>query len=429
MGRLGSQVSAGDDQAAMSAGERAQRARGAPARGEDLGHRELLEHARRQAAERGFDRLLIVDSDFHQMENDFWPELLDYLESDVLRDMFLAAGRGGYWVPGEIASGGIQQVSGRIGPQTAWSESMTGEHGSARELARIRETMEMMASDYVSLFPTHFLTLSGTSPFQHMEAALARAYARWMTERVLAEEPRIISMLYLPFGDPEACLRIVEDFGDRQGVVGFMVTSTRSDATHAKPYMRLYRAIEERGLPLGFHSGFNFHERSMQQFNKFLSVHSLGFAYYNMVQATNWVVNGLPEIFPKLKLLFIESGLAWVPFLMQRLDHGYMMRTSEAPLLTRLPSEYLREFYYTSQPMEAHDLDALRFTFKSIGAETQLLWASDWPHWDWDPPRKIWDLPFLDEPAKRRILGENARELFGLPDRTAVPERRVATRA
>jgi len=33
-----------------------------------------------------------------------------------------------------------------------------------------------------------------------------------------------------------------------------------------------------------------------------------------------------------------ESGLAWLPFIMQRLDAEYMMRPSEAPLLKRLPS-------------------------------------------------------------------------------------------
>jgi len=47
------------------------------------------------------------------------------------------------------------------------------------------------------------------------------------------------------------------------------------------------------------------------------------------------------------------SGLAWVPFLMQRLDDQYLMRPSEAPQLRRLPSEYMREpFLYTTQPME-----------------------------------------------------------------------------
>ena len=43
------------------------------------------------------------------------------------------------------------------------------------------------------------------------------------------------------------------------------------------------------------------------------------------------MVNALPERFPKLKVIWIESGLAWIPWLMQRLDSEYRMRTSEAP--------------------------------------------------------------------------------------------------
>jgi predicted TIM-barrel fold metal-dependent hydrolase len=43
-----------------------------------------------------------------------------------------------------------------------------------------------------------------------------------------------------------------------------------------------------------------------------------------------------------------------------------------------------------------------------------LLYASDWPHWDFDLPGVIWDLPFLSEDAKRNILGLNAARLYNL---------------
>jgi predicted TIM-barrel fold metal-dependent hydrolase len=93
-----------------------------------------------------------------------------------------------------------------------------------------------------------------------------------------------------------------------------------------------------------------------------------------------------------------------------------MMRTSEAPLLKKKPSEYMREnFYYSTQPMEDGNHEALALTMKMINAETQLLFASDYPHWDFNLPSQVYDLPFLTENQKRRILGENAREFFNLP--------------
>jgi len=42
------------------------------------------------------------------------------------------------------------------------------------------------------------------------------------------------------------------------------------------------------------------------------------------------------------------------------------------------------------------------------------LFASDWPHWDFDLPNSITSLPFLTERAKRNILGLNAARLFNL---------------
>ena len=44
-----------------------------------------------------------------------------------------------------------------------------------------------------------------------------------------------------------------------------------------------------------------------------------------------------------------------------------------------------------------------------IKADTQLMWSSDYPHWDFDLPGVIYDLPFLDEKAKRNILGGKRR--------------------
>ena len=60
------------------------------------------------------------------------------------------------------------------------------------------------------------------------------------------------------------------------------------------------------------------------------------------------------------------------------------------------------------------DPSILAATFKMINAETQLVWSSDYPHWDFDLPSVIYDQPFLNEAAKRAILGGNAAKLFGL---------------
>jgi predicted TIM-barrel fold metal-dependent hydrolase len=222
-------------------------------------------------------------------------------------------------------------------------------------------------------------------------------------------------MLYLPFNCPSATYDMVREFADAPGVVGFMITAARYRPVHHNDYMKTYAFLEERGLPLAFHASYSWNDQSMAMMNRFISVHALGFPFYNMVHMTNWIINGLPERFPKLKTIWIESGLAWLPFLMQRLDHEYLMRSSEAPALKRLPSEYMQEMFFTSQPMERpKDLSILEMTFRMIKAETQLMYSSDYPHWDFDLPSVIYDLPFLNEGAKRNILGGNAMRLFNI---------------
>jgi uncharacterized protein len=67
--------------------------------------------------------------------------------------------------------------------------------------------------------------------------------------------------------------------------------------------------------------------------------------------------------------------------------------------------------------MEVQDMGALETTFRMINAETQLLYSSDYPHWDFDLPSTIYDLPFLSEKAKHSILGGTAARLFKLPPR------------
>ncbi|MCL6592699.1 MAG: amidohydrolase [Alicyclobacillus sp.] len=377
--------------------------------------RELLANAKQQALEKHLDEFVIVDVDAHHYENESWSEIVQYIENPVIRHLALsAAGKGG-GRPGLLPSQvGNQDVSGRVSRYQLrkWEEFSGSENKVVQQVTRY---MDMMGIDYTVLFPTPMLNL-GLHPQTEVEVAIARAYARWIHENVLSANSRIKTMLYLPFNDPEASVQMVEEFSELPGVVGFMVTSVRYKPVHDKAYMKLYALLEERGKPLGFHAGYNWiGERSIEQFNKFISVHAIGFVLYNMIHLTNFVINGIPERFPKLKVIWIESGLAWIPFMMQRLDNEYLMRTSEAPLLQKRPSEYMQEFYYTSQPMERTHLNALAVTFEMIHAETQLLYSSDYPHWDFDTPGTIYDLPFLSERARRRILGENACQLFGLP--------------
>ena len=386
---------------------------------DELNTSRLLAHARKQAHQRKFDDILIVDVDAHHYENEHYDEFLPFMENDVLRQLTMSTrAKGGSRGAVMVQGIGYQDMGGRVTRYPLRSSEKT-EKGSLRDIQLGYRWMDAMSVDYSCLFPTGMLSI-GLHPQKEMEVELCWAYNRWLTEKVMPEGGgRFFSMLCLPFSDPDAALRQVETFGDRKNVGGFMVTTVRNNlAVYDNAYMKLYRAMEERGLVLSFHSGPNWGgEPIYRSCNRFLSAHALGFTWYNVLHCTNWVINGMGERFPKLPVIWIESGLAWVPFLMQKVDHEFMLRPSEAPLLKKKPSDYMRDMYYSSQPMEIQDHDALECTFRMMNAETQLLYSSDYPHWDFDLPATIWDLPFLSEKAKHNILGGTAARLFKLPPR------------
>src|SRR5262252_7686206 len=354
--------------------------------------REILAHAKRDARQRNFQDWLICDIDAHHFETVSWKEIIRFIEDPVVREQAMhfmneRVGAPPYGLNGDLALR-YQSVGGRISHQDGQRETVT-ETDVHRDVTLTRRAMESLAIDYMVVFPTPMLFL-GMHPQPEMEVWLSRAYNRWLIDKLLSADDRIKSLVYVPFNTPVEAERVVQDFANETGVIGFCVPSTRYKPVHHNDYMRLYAMIQETGKPLAF-------------------------VWCNLVHITNWICNGIPERFPKLKSIWVESGLAWVPFLMQRLDDQYLMRMSEAPQLKRLPSEYMREHcWYTTQPMEITNQKALQCTLEMINAETQLLFASDWPHFDFDLPSTIWDLPFLSEQAKRNILGLNAARIFGL---------------
>ena len=120
----------------------------------------------------------------------------------------------------------------------------------------------------------------------------------------------------------------------------------------------------------------------------------------------------LIERLPNLRFVMIEGGFGWLPSLCWRLDKLWRRLADETPHLKRLPSEYIREHVWlTTQPMEEppnrdHLLDLIEW----VGWD-RLLFASDYPHWDFDDPSQM--LPRLEEARRRQVFHDNAFALYG----------------
>jgi predicted TIM-barrel fold metal-dependent hydrolase len=129
---------------------------------------------------------------------------------------------------------------------------------------------------------------------------------------------------------------------------------------------------------------------------------------------TSMVLEGVFERVSSLRFVVVEAGFAWLPSLAWRLDKHHARLREETPHLTRAPSDYLRQHvWFTTQPMEEPENPKhLNDIIDWIGWD-RVLFASDYPHWDFDDP--VQALPIrLDEPRRRGFFLENARTLYGV---------------
>ncbi len=222
---------------------------------EDYSTAQHLEHASRQARERNYQDFLIVDVDAHHYESESYNEVFTYIESPVIRRQAVESAKRGARASMLGGTIGYQDIGGRITRHELRRHDIRRHDkvgaGNHRDVAMTLEWMDAMGVDYSCLFPTPMLFL-GLHPQVEVEVAMCRAYNRWLCERLLAVEPRIISMLYLPFNDPDAAYKTVKDFGDKKGVVGFMVTSPRYKPMHDNAYVKTYALLEEMGKPIAF---------------------------------------------------------------------------------------------------------------------------------------------------------------------------------
>jgi hypothetical protein len=246
-------------------------------------------------------------------------------------------------------------------------------------------------------------------------AAMAHAVNEWQLEAWLRKEPRLRGSIVVPYEDPIAsAAEIRKRAGDPNFCQVLMMSRTAEPAGNPR-YWPIYEAAAEAGLPVAFHAfGYSGWAMTNGGWPSFYIEEVSEHATSCQNQVISRVVEGVFERFPDLKIILIECGFAWLPSVGWRLDQAWKSLKSEVPHLTRLPSEQIRQHIWVStQPMEepergAHLLDIMEW----VGWD-RILFASDYPHWDFDDARSA--MPGVVPADKRAaIYGGNARALYRL---------------
>jgi predicted TIM-barrel fold metal-dependent hydrolase len=293
---------------------------------------------------------------------------------------------------------------------------------------RMRDELSALHVDIAVLFPDHLLKLA-ILPQADYAAALARAYNAWLVAEWARPEHGLLGCVVACPQEPEDAAREIERHAHEPGIVGVYLPCAGLDPLWGhRRYDPIYRAAESTGLPVLLHavtvnhSAFPFNNHG---FDTELGRHATSHTFSIMANCVHMITTGVPVRFPELRVAVTEAGVSWMPFLCNRLDKEYLERRREVPFLEERPSHYLKRFYVATQPIEEpEDLGDVVKLVELYDGEDTTVFASDWPHHDFDHPMKVGQIPWPDD-VRRKIFGLNALELLGID---AEARRRALTR-
>jgi len=187
----------------------------------------------------------------------------------------------------------------------------------------------------------------------------------------------------------------------------------------------LWEAAAEAALPIGFHLGGGLRTvafsgpKVSQAGNMGVRVACSTLQMDEPLAAV--IFSGALERHPRLRIVLAETGIGWLPYMLERMDDTYrkfldaeeFWRTHGGLQLTRPPSTYFRR-----QVWATFQTDHLGLRVVDLLGDDRVMWASDYPHADstWPVSQGAIAENFKGVAAatRRRILCENARELYGL---------------
>ena len=248
-----------------------------------------------------------------------------------------------------------------------------------------------------------------------LAAAYCRAVNEWQVAEWTSREPRLKASVMVNYEDPVSAVAEIERLAGNPHFVQVLLLSRTAEPLGQRRYWPIYEAASRAGLPVAVHAfGYGGSPVTGGGWPSYYIEEMVGHAANTQSLLASMVLEGVFEKFPTLRVVLVEAGFAWLPALAWRLDKVWHRMRSEIPHVTRPPSELIREHVWlTTQPMEEpeHRADLLDI-FEWIGKD-RLLFATDYPHWDFDDPTRALPLR-LDKPDREQFFMGNARALYGL---------------
>ena len=264
--------------------------------------------------------------------------------------------------------------------------------------------------------PLYECWIEGMDP--ELACAIARAYSRWLAEYSAESGGRILGAAPLPLHDVGRALEELEYAHEELGLRAFWTRPNPVDGRMLghRDFDPVYERLAELGAALSLHegSGSMMHNIGSDRFgDTWFEQHACVHPMEQQLAMLSLIVQGVLERHPTLRVAFMESGCAWLPAWLHRLDeHAELVGWRDTPHLSARPSEYFRrQCFISCDPDEA----LLHQVIDAVG-DGNVVFATDFPHPDAKYPnalKSFLELPRVAEASQRRILWDNALRLYG----------------
>ncbi len=247
-----------------------------------------------------------------------------------------------------------------------------------------------------------------------LRAASFQAFNDWAAEYCSYNPKRLIGLGVISLEDIPAAIAELERIA-KKGLHGALIWGAPPEDRpySSREYDPFWAAAQDLQMPLSLHiltgrGGVQFDPRRvLYRYMKLPQEIQLTFA--------DLIVGGVPERFPRLKLVSAENDVSWIPHFMYRLDHAYdRLRHFESLTLPMLPSAYMKRNVVATFQFETTNVD---FTRQVFGADN-ILWSSDYPHTDstWPHSQDLIAQAFkgMPEPDVQKIVGDNVARLYNV---------------
>ena len=248
-------------------------------------------------------------------------------------------------------------------------------------------------------------------------AALCSAVNDWQIGEWCEPEPRMRASVVVPIEDGELAAAEIDRVGQHPRFVQVLLLIRTGEPLGRRKYWKIYEAAERHGLPVGIHfGGQGGHPITGTGWPSYYFEYHSGMSQSFQSQVISFIFEGVFERFPALKVALIEGGFAWLPPLAWRLDAHWKRLREEVPHLKRLPSEVIHDhIWLTTQPMEEpHQPHQFLELLEQGNLEDRLMFATDYPHWDFDAPNEALPKIKLPDGFRQKLMYQNALAYYRL---------------